>query len=137
MAESSPSFSVEISTTPAAIPIRAIGQIIVRVSDLNRSVRFYQEVLGFAEAEDQMLAPGMTLVAGDVSIYVTEGATARGNSEAAGYRIALIVASAKAAYEQAQQAGVTIVDEYDGTENFGSFTIEDPDGAVVELWGRP
>jgi catechol 2,3-dioxygenase-like lactoylglutathione lyase family enzyme len=120
------------------ISIRGLGQIMVVASDVQRTVQFYKETLGFAEADEQMLSPGVTLQAGDASIYVTDGGTSHAiSTNRAEFRIALIVASAREAYQRAQSSGIPIVTEYDGSDYFASFSIADPDGVVIELWGKP
>jgi catechol 2,3-dioxygenase-like lactoylglutathione lyase family enzyme len=132
MADSSPATSAA-----TAISVRGLGQIMVVASDVQRTVQFYTEILGFIEAEEQMLSPGVTLTAGDASIYVTDGGTPHAiATNRAEFRVALIVASARDAYQLATGSGVTIVEEYAGNEHFASFSIADPDGVVVDLWGK-
>jgi catechol 2,3-dioxygenase-like lactoylglutathione lyase family enzyme len=110
--------------------------VLLRASDVERTIAFYKETLGFVEAEEQMLSPGVTLVAGDASIYVTDGGTAHAiTTSRAEFRIALITPSAREAYQRATGGGVPIVDEYAGNDMFASFSIADPDGVVVEIWG--
>ena len=129
------------STTGAAgsgatINVRGLGQIMLRASSVENTLQFYKEALGFVEAEEQMLSPGVTVVAGDASIYITEGGTPHAiSNDRAEFRIALIARGVRDAYDRAVGGGLKIVDEYDGNEHFASFSIADPDGVIVEVWG--
>lgn len=128
-------------TTETVAPVttvRGLGQIMILTTDVERSTQFYKEALGFVEAEEQILSPGITLTAGDASIYISDGAAQRaGASDAACCQVALIVSSARASFNALKAAGAQIVEELDGNEYFASFSIADPDGVVISIWGRP
>ncbi|MBC8145996.1 MAG: VOC family protein [bacterium] len=127
-----------ISTIEPVATVRGLGQIMVRSTDVERTVQFYKEALGFVEAEEQILSPGVTLTAGDASIFISEGAAQRASgNDAACCQVALIVPSARAAYNDLKAAGAEMVDDIDGNEYFASFSIADPDGVIISIWGRP
>ena len=123
----------------ATIEVRGLGQVMILASDVERTARFYKDVLGFSEASEQLLSPGVTLEAGDASIYISDGGETAEPATAAGpgFRVALMVSRAREAYEQAKAAGVPIAADYDGNEHFASFSIADPDGIAIDIWGRP
>lgn len=121
------------------VDVRGIGIIIIHVSDLDRSVAFYKNTLGFRDGE-QMLQPGVTLEAGDATIYLTASRELEERRPTAtpGISISLILRGVREAFGKLRDAGVRIVDEYEeASEYFASFAIADPDGNVIELWGRP
>lgn len=128
----------QANTSAPSLAVRGLGQIMLQTSDIERTVQFYKETLGFTEADEQMLSPGVTLTAGDASIYITDGGTPHAiSTNRSEFRIALIVNGLRDAWQRAQGAGLTIVEEYSGSEYFASFSIADPDGVVVDLWGKP
>jgi catechol 2,3-dioxygenase-like lactoylglutathione lyase family enzyme len=128
----------QANTAAPTLAVRGLGQIMLQTSDIGRTVQFYKETLGFTESEEQMLSPGVTLSAGDASIYVTDGGTPHAISTSRSeFRVALIINGLRDAYQRAIGAGIPIVEEYAGGEHFGSFSIADPDGVVVDLWGAP
>lgn len=123
------------ATVPA--PVRGIAVVMIHVIDLDRSVRFYKEVLGFGEAE-QMLEPGVTLQAGDLMMYLAEGrAVSRGDKHhSPEISLCMVVRGVRAAYDRLREAGVVIVGEYDQpSEQFASVQFEDPDGNLLQIWG--
>lgn len=123
-------------TSAPTLAVRRLGQIILQTSDIDRTVQFYKETLGFVEAEEQMLTPGVTLAAGDASVYVTDGGTPHAiSTNRSEFRIAFIITGVRDAYQRALGAGLAIVDELDGGDAFASFSIADPDGVVIDLWG--
>lgn len=132
------SHASQANTSAPSLAVRGLGQIMLQTSDIERTVHFYKETLGFVEADEQMLSPGVTLTAGDASIYVTDGGTPHAiSTNRSEFRVALIIGGLRDAYQRAVGAGITIVEEYAGSEHFGSFSIADPDGVVVDLWGSP
>ncbi len=119
--------------------VRGIGTVVVGVTDIDRALAFYKDTLGFTEGE-QMLSPGVTLVAGDANIYVVGGREPGQARDISLPQISLmlVVPGLKLAYEALVAAGVTVVEEYDQPSDFfASCSIADPDGNVIELVGKP
>ncbi len=130
--------NTEDSDGGAVARVRGLAVIMIRVTDMERSVRFYEEMLGFHKGE-QMLEPGITLEAGDAMIYLVEDATeSAGSPDGASIRIALAVRGVEAATAALRDAGVRVVDEFERSNDFfASAAIADPDGNVIALWGKP
>jgi len=124
--------------------IRKIGHLVLNVTDLERSVRFYQDVLGFqiSDVYGQDLVPdGMVFMrcsSDHHGIALVGGGTAGPRNEL--NHFALEVATLDelfAAREMFRSLGIPIVAE--GRRRAGSqisVEIQDPDGNNVELfWG--
>lgn len=126
----------------APLDILRLGIVQVRVSSMEKAMQFYKGVLGFEEGE-QMLAPGITLKAGEISLYISElevpyEPTVREHGTYPEISLCFIVKGVRAAYERCRDAGVTIVGDYDQPgEHFATVQIADPDRNVIELWGNP
>lgn len=129
---------IPTSTVPVA-QVRGLGTIIVRVSDLDQSLRFYREMLGFVDGE-QLLSPGVTLVAGDATIYLV-GGHERGSEpgpRGTGVVPMLMINGLRQASEALQGVGVEFIEPFEAhSEHFSSCTVADPDGNPIELVGRP
>ncbi|MBS1910600.1 MAG: VOC family protein [Bacteroidetes bacterium] len=129
------------ASTPDIAPlvsVRGLAVIAIHVSNLARSLEFYKKMLGFQEGE-QMLEPGVTLQAGDATIYLAEGREPAEHEPGTrtGISLCLVAPGVRANYERLRDAGVRIVHEYtQASEFFATVGIADPDGNVVELWGR-
>ena len=130
----------EPASSRAIAPVRGIGIIVINVSDAERSIRFYKEVLGFAEGE-QMLSPGTTLQAGDAVIYIADGREGREEREHLRFpeiSLMLVVRGLKEASDRLRDAGIRFIEEYSQAgPHFASCSIADPDGNVIELVGQP
>lgn len=129
----------DVSSAQATVPaqVRGIAVVMIHVIDLERSVRFYKEVLGFGDAE-QMLEPGVTLQAGDLMIYLAAGRSVmqRDDHRSPEISLCMVVRGVRAASDRLREAGVTMVGEYDQTsEQFASVQFEDPDGNLLQIWG--
>jgi predicted enzyme related to lactoylglutathione lyase len=133
----------EMTTTVDAvtpvISVRHLATLCVYVSDKERAVRFYKEMLGLQEGE-QMLEPGVTLQLGETMIYISDGREPmeREPMKHPEISIAFVVSSVKESFEKLRNAGVTIVEEYNApSPYFASFSIADPDGNILQIWGKP
>lgn len=133
--------SEAISTArTSVVQVRNLGTITVHVHDLERSVRFYEEVLGFKKGEEQMMAPAMMMQTADVQIYLNPGSDDMGRREGAcpEISIGLVVSGVRAGAERLREAGVPIIgDYYQMSDSFASVQIADPDGNMIELMGNP
>lgn len=137
-------------TTSRTHPIRVktIDHVTIVASDLERSARFYTEVLGMAEVERPAFGfPGRWLQAGSTQVHLNlEGERAGpaglprrgGTSLSAGFHYAFEVDDCAAAMARVEELGVPIAEgpktRPDGARQF---YIHDPDGHLVELFSLP
>ena len=134
--------SVDIEAEPAVQPVvqtRGLAIIAIDVTDIDRAERFYTEMLGFERGE-QMLSPGVTLSAGDCSIYLRDEQITAGREQVKHPEITLclVVPGVRNAYERLREAGVKITGELVApSEYFATMAIADPDGNPIEIWGKP
>ena len=119
-------------------PIRVAG-VGLRVSDLERSKKFYTEVLGLkiaarvpAQGEPREYLLSVTgKVREDMLIVIRQGEVKPGATEFG--NVVLVVPNGRNAAERVVAAGYrTVRDIVDGT-NF----VKDPDGYTIELYQRP
>ena len=118
-------------------PIRVAG-LGIRVSDLERSKKFYTEVLGLkvdarvpAQGEPVEYLLGMTGdIRADTLIVIRKGEIKPGATEFGS--ITIVVPSGRKMAERAAAAGYPPARIVDGT-NF----VNDPDGYTIELYQRP
>lgn len=118
-------------------PIRVAG-LGIRVSDLERSRKFYTEVLGLkvdakvpAQGEPVEYLLGMTGdVRADTLIVIRKGEIKPGATEFGS--ITLVVPNARKMAERVAAAGYPPARIVEGT-NF----VKDPDGYTIELYQRP
>ena len=128
-----------VETAPADdAPIRVAG-IGLRVSDLERSKKFYTEVLGLkiaarvpAQGEPREYLLSVTgKVREDTLVVIRQGEVKPGATEFG--NVVLVVPNGRKAAERVVAAGYrTTRDIVDGT-NF----VKDPDGYTIELYERP
>lgn len=118
-------------------PIRASGVGLV-VSDLERSRRFYEDVLGFkVAARVPAQGPAVEYLLGltgnvraDTLVVLRQGAVPAG---ATGFgRVILVAPNGRGLAERAAAAGYAPARIVDGTN-----VIRDPDGYAIELYQRP
>lgn len=118
-------------------PIRVAG-LGIRVSDLERSRKFYTEVLGLkvdakvpAQGEPVEYLLGMTGdVRADTLIVIRKGEIKPGATDFGS--ITVVVPNARKMAERVAAAGYPPARIVDGT-NF----VKDPDGYTIELYQRP
>ena len=118
-------------------PIRVAG-LGIRVSDLERSKKFYTEVLGLkvdakvpAQGEPTEYLLGMTGdIRADTLIVIRKGEIKPGATEFGS--ITIVVPNARKMAERVSAAGYPPARIVDGT-NF----VKDPDGYTIELYQRP
>lgn len=128
--------------TPA-LQILHLGIIKVRVSNMEKALQFYKNVLGFEEEKEQMLSPGISLRAGQASIYLSEieEPTEPIEREFRTYpeiSLCFIVKGVRAVYESCSDKGIPIAGDYtQPNENFATLQIADPDRNLIEIWGHP
>jgi catechol 2,3-dioxygenase-like lactoylglutathione lyase family enzyme len=137
-------FALPQTPTPAVTPvpdevkpIRVAG-LGIRVSDLERSRKFYTEVLGLkvdakvpAQGEPVEYLLGMTGdIRADTLIVIRKGEIKPGATEFGS--ITIVVPNGRKMAERVAAAGYPPAHIVDGT-NF----VKDPDGYTIELYQRP
>jgi catechol 2,3-dioxygenase-like lactoylglutathione lyase family enzyme len=136
------------ATTPVAAPVAApvpadvmpirVSGVGLRVSDLERSKKFYTEVLGLkvgakvpAKGEPFEYLLGMTGdIRADNLIVIRKGEVKPGATEFGS--ISIVVPNGRKMAERVAAAGYPPAKIVDGT-NF----VKDPDGYTIELYQRP
>ena len=118
-------------------PIRASG-LGLTVSDLERSMKFYTEVLGFkVDAKVPASGPVTEYLLGftgntqaDTLVVLRQGPVVAGATSFG--RIVLVVPSGRKMAERVAAAGFPPARIVDGTN-----IVKDPDGYTIELYQRP
>ncbi len=133
-----------------AITIRNLDHVVLRVSDVERAIAFYSEVLG-CPVERRVEKLGLyQLRAGTalIDLVDVDGTIGRGGGPAPGadghnmdhfcVRVEPFDAAAIAAHLEAHGVEAGPVEQRYGAEGDGpSIYLEDPDGNTVELKGPP
>lgn len=122
------------------IKLRDLNVLTIYVSDIERSLDFYTNVLGMVKSRD--MAPGVLLDAADgqLTVYLEGGKKkAPRDVEAPSVRMCFQPEEGVfAAYEALKKHGVAMVGEYlEMAPAFHMFTCADPDGLLIEFAGRP
>ncbi|MCO4795030.1 MAG: VOC family protein [Bacteriovoracaceae bacterium] len=121
--------------------INGFNVLTVYATDLEKSVNFYTDILGFEVAQD--MEPGKLLYSkgAETPLYI-EGGRTRG--EAAGtsntcMAVCLNCADGvKGAHDAIVGADIPIVQKYGDFEGeFAGIQFTDPDGNIIEIAGKP
>lgn len=135
--------SLRESTRPSPIHIKKLGHVVIQVRNLERSIRFYKEVLNF-RVSDNASAGGVFLTAvGDhhtIGLFPSDGENAQVPSEGAIrlHHFAMQVGSLEELFDiraYLRERGVPIV--FEGRRAMGGHTsVEflDPDGYHLEVY---
>jgi catechol 2,3-dioxygenase-like lactoylglutathione lyase family enzyme len=133
----------QVAEGPSPARIRKLGHVVIQVRNLERSIRFYTEVLNF-RVSDNATAGGVFLTAvGDhhtIGLFPSDGDNAELPAEGAVrlHHFAMQVGSLEELFEfraYLQKRGIPIV--WEGRRAMGGHTsVEflDPDGYNVELY---
>jgi glyoxylase I family protein len=134
------------------LSVQQLSHIILHVSDMERSLKFYRDILGLEVAfetnsKDLEDIPGMTgpegvgfkavgcLVSGGVMLELTEGmnkAIRDGADDS--YIIALSVSDIEEAHSQILEAGVSpLMPPMEVMPGIKMFFVQDPDGRQIEF----
>jgi glyoxylase I family protein len=131
------------ATQAEAIRVAGLDHLVLRVADLDRSIRFYGEVLG-CHVERRLEEPKLVqLRAGASMIDLVPAGSAPQPAEGRNLdhfavRISTFDFAALAAHLQRHGIAVGEVRRRYGAEGYGSsLYITDPDGNLVELKGPP
>ncbi|MCD4847955.1 MAG: VOC family protein [Candidatus Aegiribacteria sp.] len=120
------------------IAVKGLQVLSAYVSDLDRSVKFYTEILGFRQIGEVL--PGLTLRSGDLTLYLEPGRQSKvaESGNYAEFSPCFETESVKATYEILKNLGVSICEDYqEYSPEFAMFKISDPDGNVIEFAGNP
>ena len=120
---------------------RAIGHIVLNVSDVERSVKFYRNIIGFQVARYQPGSNTAFLTCGkihhDLALFkAPEGARPYQTGQVGLHHFAFEMdnyEALQAAHRRLVEAGIRI----DGTVDFGfirTVSVADPDGMRIELF---
>lgn len=131
------------ATRTSPVRIRKLGHVVIQVSDIERSQRFYTEVLNFRVSDRGTNGSVFLTAVGDhhtVALFPSDGATAQKPAEGAVrlHHFAMQVGSLEELFEirsYLRERGVTIV--WEGRRRMGGHTsVEflDPDGYHLELF---
>ena len=133
----------------SAIEIRGLDHVVLRVSDMTRSLHFYCGVLGCSEERRNDALGLVQLRAGESLIDLVDLASPLGRAGGAApgdggrnmdhFAVKLANFDAAAIRAQLAAAGVEagdVAERYGADGNGPSMYIRDPDGNVVELKGR-
>ena len=135
--------STQPATRPSPIHIRKLGHVVIQVRNLDRSIRFYTEVLNF-RVSDHATGGGVFLTAiGDhhtIGLFPSDGDDAEIPSKGAVrlHHVAMLVDSLQELFEiraYLKERGVPIV--WEGRRALGGHTsVEflDPDGYHLEVY---
>jgi glyoxylase I family protein len=129
-----------------AIHVAGLDHLVLRVADLDRAIRFYEDVLG-CHVERRLDEPKLVQLRAGASMIdlVPSGGASRSEEAATGrnldhfaVRISTFDFTALAAHLRRHGVAVGEVRRRYGAEGYGSsLYITDPDGNVVELKGPP
>jgi catechol 2,3-dioxygenase len=128
---------------PSPVRIKKLGHIVLQVRDLQRSVRFYTEVLNFRVSDDATSGGVFLTAIGDhhtIGLFPSDGENAKtaGKGDVRLHHFAFQVESMDELFEvrsYLKERGVPI--EFEGRRAMGGHTsVEflDPDGYHVELY---
>lgn len=128
---------------PSPIQIRKLGHIVLQVRDLQRSVRFYTEVLNMRVSDDATSGGVFLTAVGDhhtIGLFPSDGENAQMPSEGAVrlHHFAMLVGSMDELFDirdYLRERGVPIV--WEGRRAMGGHTsVEflDPDGYHLEVY---
>jgi catechol 2,3-dioxygenase-like lactoylglutathione lyase family enzyme len=117
-----------------------VGALAIYVTDLDRAVRFYTDVLGFKLSAQ--VAPDLcflTSASGQIDIYLRAGHQPRGVGVDE-CRLSFFLVSQRPAadtFAALRSAGVKMLDEAPEFVGDGTFCFkfEDPDGNIIEVAG--
>ncbi|MDP1538141.1 MAG: VOC family protein [Burkholderiales bacterium] len=136
-----------VSTQPAARPspihIKKLGHVVIQVRNLERSVRFYTEVLNFRVSDDATSGGVFLTAVGDhhtIGLFPSDGENAEMPAKGAVrlHHFAMLVGSLEELFDirdYLRERGVPVV--WDGRRAMGGHTsVEflDPDGYHLEVY---
>lgn len=112
-----------------------LNHVAISVTDLDASLRFYRDTLGFQEAftvRDAQGRPSLTYLQVSRDTFL-ELVTARADRPAGFYHFGVQVENMDAALRAMQQRGVTVTDVRTGQTRSRIGNVTGPDGIVMEI----
>jgi catechol 2,3-dioxygenase-like lactoylglutathione lyase family enzyme len=122
----------------ANVHVKGLQVLCAYVSDLDRSAKFYTEILGFRQIGE--MPPGLTLRSGDLTLYLEPGRQSRAAEpgDYSEFSPCFETESVRSAYRILKDSGVSIYEDYrEYSPEFALFKITDPDGNMIEFAGNP
>jgi len=120
--------------------IQAIHHVAVRVSDLERSIAFYADLLGFAVHTRTTLASGariafLALPGGGCELELIAGMRDHHAGDGLVHHVAFLVTDADDVFERLRDAGVPLLDPAPETLASGRrlFSFRGPDGEWLQV----
>jgi uncharacterized glyoxalase superfamily protein PhnB len=140
--ESPPPAGVRSRTQPESFRGRSLSASLT-VSDLQRSLAWYRDVLGFTvarEYEREGRLTGVTLKAGNVQLLISQDNGVRGAERTKGEGFSLMITTAQDVDQIAQrirERGGTLDSEpADMSWGGRGFRLRDPDGFRLAMWSE-
>ncbi len=118
--------------------VKGLQVLSAYVSDLDKSVKFYTEILGFNQIGK--VSPGLTLRSGDITLYLEPGRQSKVAEPVkySEFSPCFETESVKETHRILKDLGVSILEDYqEFSSDFAMFKIIDPDGNVIEFAGNP
>ena len=124
-------FAAEEQVTAAPLAVGTLDHLGVQVSDLDRSIRFYRDVLGMAEPPDARPDASVRLNLPKGGFITLRAARPAGKVDH--FCIRLDRFDKRAITQQLKAVGIEAIDEPNFTGSGAGFHITDPDGLNVQL----
>jgi catechol 2,3-dioxygenase-like lactoylglutathione lyase family enzyme len=118
--------------------VTGIQLIAVYVTDLDRAVAFYTDILGFTKGTD--MPPGLILNSDKAMIYLEPGRAPTDTEPNTTREVSAVFAtqSVAAARKYLEEKQVRMIGEYQQFgDDFAFFRFADPDGNAHEFGGKP
>ena len=120
--------------------IRSIHHVAVRVTDLERSIAFYADLLGFAVRTRTTLASGARIAflsppGGGCELELIAGLRDHHAGDGLVHHVAFLVEDVEGAFSRLREAGVTLLDAAPETLANGRrlFSFRGPDGEWLQI----
>jgi lactoylglutathione lyase len=116
------------------VNIKKVGNVILAVKDLDKSIQFYNEVIGLPIKNQRRTWVDLGTSGALLSLHPASLTEQHGNALESGITIGFLVGDVKSAVDELKEKGVNIhrdVVEKDAGKNA---VISDPDGYLISLF---